>query len=143
MRADLLEIVKTEPALKTLDADLKDLLASWFDLGFLEMRRISWDAPASLLEKLGQYEAVHEVRGWSDLKNRLDIDRRCFAFMHPAMPDEPIIFVDAFDRTLDGRPEKLWQYFRTKLDAAELTADRKSTRLNSSHSDSSRMPSSA
>jgi malonyl-CoA decarboxylase len=94
MRADLLDIVKTDPALKPLEGDLKELLASWFDLGFLEMRRISWDAPASLLEKLGQYEAVHEVRGWSDLKNRLDVDRRCFAFMHPAMPDEPIIFVE-------------------------------------------------
>jgi malonyl-CoA decarboxylase len=94
MRADLLEIVKTEAALKPLENDLKDLLASWFDLGFLEMRRISWDAPASLLEKLGHYEAVHEVRGWSDLKNRLDVDRRCFAFLHPAMPDEPLIFVE-------------------------------------------------
>jgi malonyl-CoA decarboxylase len=94
MRADLLDAVKTAPELQPLEADLKDLLASWFDLGFLEMRRISWDAPASLLEKLGHYEAVHEVRGWSDLKNRLDADRRCFAFMHPAMPDEPLIFVE-------------------------------------------------
>jgi malonyl-CoA decarboxylase len=94
MRADLLEAVKTEAQLQPLEADLKDLLASWFDLGFLEMRRISWDAPASLLEKLGHYEAVHEVRGWADLKNRLDADRRCFAFMHPAMPDEPLIFVE-------------------------------------------------
>ena len=94
LRADLIEAVKTEPALAPLEGDLKDLLATWFDLGFLDMRRISWDAPASLLEKLGQYEAVHEVRGWSDLKNRLDVDRRCFAFMHPAMPDEPLIFVE-------------------------------------------------
>jgi malonyl-CoA decarboxylase len=94
MRADLLEIVRSEPQLQPLEADLKDLLASWFDIGFLEMRRITWDAPASLLEKLGRYEAVHEVRGWSDLKNRLDVDRRCFAFLHPAMPDEPLIFVE-------------------------------------------------
>jgi malonyl-CoA decarboxylase len=94
MRADLLEALKTDAQLQPLEADLKDLLASWFDLGFLEMRRISWDAPASLLEKLGHYEAVHEVRGWADLKNRLDADRRCFAFMHPAMPDEPLIFVE-------------------------------------------------
>lgn len=94
LRADLLEAVKTEPQLAPLEADLKELLATWFDLGFLDMRRISWDAPASLLEKLGHYEAVHEVRGWSDLKNRLDVDRRCFAFMHPAMPDEPLIFVE-------------------------------------------------
>jgi malonyl-CoA decarboxylase len=94
MRADLLEIVRGEPALEELAADMKDLLASWFDIGFLEMRRITWDAPASLLEKLGRYEAVHAVRGWSDLKNRLDVDRRCFAFLHPAMPDEPLIFVE-------------------------------------------------
>ena len=94
LRSDLLDAVKSEPALAPLEADLKELLATWFDLGFLDMRRISWDAPASLLEKLGHYEAVHEVRGWSDLKNRLDVDRRCFAFMHPAMPDEPLIFVE-------------------------------------------------
>jgi malonyl-CoA decarboxylase len=94
LRADLLEIVKLEPQLQPLEADLKDLFAAWFDVGFLEMRRITWDAPASLLEKLGHYEAVHEVRGWSDLKNRLDVDRRCFAFLHPAMPDEPLIFVE-------------------------------------------------
>jgi malonyl-CoA decarboxylase len=94
MRADLLEIVRAEPQLGALEGDLKDLLASWFDIGFLEMRRITWDAPAALLEKLGRYEAVHEVRGWSDLKNRLDVDRRCFAFLHPAMPDEPLIFVE-------------------------------------------------
>jgi malonyl-CoA decarboxylase len=94
LRADLLDAVKADPQLQPLEADLKELLATWFDLGFLDMRRISWDAPASLLEKLGHYEAVHEVRGWSDLKNRLDVDRRCFAFMHPAMPDEPLIFVE-------------------------------------------------
>lgn len=94
MRADLLELVRDEPALAGLEADLKDLLTSWFDLGFLQMRRITWDAPASLLEKIGRYEAVHEVRGWADLKNRLDADRRCFAFLHPAMPDEPLIFVE-------------------------------------------------
>ena len=94
MRADLIEIVKSAPDLAPLAADFKELLASWFDVGFLEMRRITWDAPASLLEKLGRYEAVHEVRGWADLKNRLDVDRRCFAFLHPAMPDEPLIFVE-------------------------------------------------
>ena len=68
------------------------------------MRRITWDVPASLLEKLGRYEAVHEIRGWTDLKNRLDVDRRCFAFFHPAMPDEPLIFVEvAFTREMsDG-----------------------------------------
>ena len=94
LRADMLRDEEPTPARRALEADCKELLASWFDVGFLEMRRITWDAPASLLEKLARYEAVHEVRGWSDLKNRLDVDRRCFAFFHPAMPDEPLIFVE-------------------------------------------------
>jgi malonyl-CoA decarboxylase len=77
-----------------LEEDLKRLLANWFDIGFLELKRITWESPAALLEKLMAYEAVHEIRGWTDLKNRLDADRRCFAFFHPRMPDEPLIFVE-------------------------------------------------
>jgi malonyl-CoA decarboxylase len=73
---------------------LRELLADWFDIGFLELKRISWESPAALLEKLIAYEAVHEIRGWTDLKNRLEADRRCFAFFHPRMPDEPLIFVE-------------------------------------------------
>jgi malonyl-CoA decarboxylase len=83
-----------DPALAALESDLKLLLASWFDVGFLDLRRITWDSPAALLEKLSAYEAVHEVRSWTDLKNRLDSDRRCFAFFHPRMPAEPLIFVE-------------------------------------------------
>jgi malonyl-CoA decarboxylase len=94
LRAELLRTFPATPARRELEADAKRLLASWFDIGFLEMRRITWDAPASLLERLARYEAVHEIRSWSDLKNRLDVDRRCFAFFHPAMPDEPLIFVE-------------------------------------------------
>ena len=94
LRAELLEMVREDPLLATLEADLKGLLKSWFDVGFLEMRRITWDSPASLLEKLIRYEAVHEIRGWQDLKDRLDSDRRCFGFFHPRMPDEPLIFVE-------------------------------------------------
>ena len=94
LRADLLAIVAGDAALGRLDDDLKTLLASWFDVGFLELRRITWDAPAALLEKLIAYEAVHAIQDWSDLKNRLDSDRRCFAFFHPRMPDEPLIFVE-------------------------------------------------
>ncbi len=94
MRADLIRLVRTDPALRPLDSELRDLLASWFDVGFLELRRITWDAPATLLEKLIAYEAVHEIRSWDDLKNRLDSDRRCYAFFHPNMPDEPLIFVE-------------------------------------------------
>ena len=93
-RAELIALANGDPFLRGLAEDLRDLLANWFDIGFLELRRITWDAPASLLEKLMAYEAVHEIRGWTDLKNRLEADRRCFAFFHPRMPDEPLIFVE-------------------------------------------------
>lgn len=94
MRADLLGFVKEDPSLKALDRDLQRLLASWFDIGFLKMEQITWNSAASLLEKLIAYEAVHEIKSWSDLRNRLDSDRRLFAFFHPRMPDEPLIFVE-------------------------------------------------
>ncbi len=78
-----------------LDDDLKGLLATWFDVDFLELRRITWDtASGALLEKLISYEAVHPIESWEDLKNRLDFDRRYFAYFHPRMPDEPLIFVE-------------------------------------------------
>jgi malonyl-CoA decarboxylase len=94
MRAELMRHVNHDEALSALDHDLKNLLAHWFDEGFLEIKRITWDSPAALLEKLMVYEAVHEIRSWSDLKNRLEADRRCFAYFHPRMPDEPLIFVE-------------------------------------------------
>lgn len=94
LRADLLRFVAENSSLNALDRDLRELLTSWFDVGFLELRRITWDAPAALLEKLIDYEAVHEIRSWSDLKNRLESDRRCYAFFHPSMPNEPLIFVE-------------------------------------------------
>lgn len=94
LRAALLQLAKKDPALGALEADMRALLAAWFDVGFLELRRIDWHSPAHLLEKLVGYEAVHEIRGWRDLKNRLDSDRRCYAFFHPRMPDEPLIFVE-------------------------------------------------
>jgi malonyl-CoA decarboxylase len=93
-RAELIVLADGDPAMRGLEADLRELLADWFDIGFLELKRISWDSPAALLEKLIAYEAVHEIRGWNDLKNRLEADRRCFAFFHPRMPDEPLIFVE-------------------------------------------------
>jgi malonyl-CoA decarboxylase len=93
-RAELIELADSDPAMRGLATDLRELLADWFDIGFLELKRISWDSPAALLEKLIAYEAVHEIRGWNDLKNRLEADRRCFAFFHPRMPDEPLIFVE-------------------------------------------------
>lgn len=94
LRADLLRLSRNDAQLAPLGRELRILLASWFDAGFLELRTIGWNSPAALLEKLIAYEAVHEIRSWSDLKNRLDSDRRCFAFFHPAMPDEPLIFVE-------------------------------------------------
>ncbi len=94
LRAELLPMAKQSPELADLDADLRELLAAWFDVGLLELRRITWEAPASLLEKLIAYEAVHKIRSWEDLKNRLDSDRRCFAYFHPNMPQEPLIFVE-------------------------------------------------
>src|SRR6202035_309991 len=82
------------PALKLLDSDLKHLFSSWFNRGFLEIRRIDWQTPAAILEKLIAYEAVHEIQGWDDLRRRLAADRRCFAFFHPALAGEPLIFVE-------------------------------------------------
>jgi malonyl-CoA decarboxylase len=93
-RAELLATGNGDVALRGLSDDLRELLANWFDIGFLQLQRITWDSPAALLEKLMAYEAVHEIRGWTDLKNRLEADRRCFAFFHPRMPDEPLIFVE-------------------------------------------------
>jgi len=93
-RAELLELGRHDPLLQGLENDLRRLLANWFDIGFLELKRIGWESPAALLEKLMAYEAVHAIRSWADLKNRLEADRRCFAFFHPRMPDEPLIFVE-------------------------------------------------
>ena len=94
MRAELTARLQGEPALKPLDADLRHLFASWFNRGFLELRRIDWQSPAAVLEKLIAYEAVHEIKGWDDLRRRLAPDRRCFAFFHPVLPGEPLIFVE-------------------------------------------------
>ena len=94
MRSDIAAHLRDEPDLKPLDADLRHLLGSWFNRGFLELRRIDWQSPAAVLEKLITYEAVHEIKGWADLRRRLAPDRRCFAFFHPALPGEPLIFVE-------------------------------------------------
>ena len=83
------------PALAALDQDLQHLLSSWFNRGFLVMRRIDWQTPAAVLEKIIRYEAVHQIQGWDDLRRRLDpTDRRLFAFFHPSLVDEPLIFVE-------------------------------------------------
>jgi malonyl-CoA decarboxylase len=94
LRADVLAFRTSQPQLAVLDRELKYLLASWFDVGFLSVQRISWQSPAALLEKLMAYEAVHAINSWSDLHNRLESDRRCYAFFHPGMSDEPLIFIE-------------------------------------------------
>ncbi len=94
MRRQVLKTLRTRPQLSPLETDLRHLLGSWFNRGFLELRRIDWHTPANVLEKLIAYEAVHEIQGWDDLRRRLAPDRRCFAFFHPALPDEPLIFVE-------------------------------------------------
>lgn len=94
MRTQWLPELKKDRRLIALDAELEALFSTWFDIAFLELRRISWDSPASLLEKLIRYEAVHDIKSWADLKNRLDSDRRCYGFFHPKLPDEPLIFVE-------------------------------------------------
>lgn len=117
LRADLLAQLKTHPALIAVDADLKHILSSWFNRGFLQLRNIDWTSPAYILEKLINYESVHEIRGWDDLRRRLIKDRRCFAFFHPAMPDEPLIFIEvAFVRGLSGKIHMLIDPSAPELD---------------------------
>ncbi len=94
LRRKLIERLPRQPALAGVEHDLLHLLSSWFNPGFLQMRKVDWTSPAQLLEQIIRHEAVHEVDGWDDLRRRLQPDRRCFAFFHPQLPDEPLIFVE-------------------------------------------------
>jgi malonyl-CoA decarboxylase len=94
LRRALLERLSRLGALQSVEHDLLHLLSSWFNPGFLQMRRVDWNSPAQLLEQIIRHEAVHEIDGWDDLRRRLQPDRRCFAFFHPQLPDEPLIFVE-------------------------------------------------
>lgn len=94
MRAEALNELESNPQLKPIAADLGHLLASWFNSGFLTMERIDWNSPAVVLEKLIEYEAVHQIQGWHDLRRRLEADRRCYGFFHSALPNEPLIFIE-------------------------------------------------
>ena len=76
LRADMLPLLKSDKRLQALDVEMEYMFSTWFDVGFLDLRRISWDSPASLIEKLIKYEAVHDIKSWADMKNRLDSDRR-------------------------------------------------------------------
>ncbi len=120
MRAFLQKIRSRDKMLAALEADLRGLLTAWFDIGFLELARIDWNSPAALLEKLVDYEAVHAIRSWRDLKNRLDSDRRCYAFFHPRMPGEPLIFVEvALVKGLSGSVQSLLDEKAPVLDPRE------------------------
>ena len=118
LRADLLRFLEKDEELAVLDRELESRLTAWFDVGFLELQRITWNSPASLLEKLIQYEAVHEIRSWSDLRNRLGSDRRLYAFFHPRMPAEPLIFVEvALTKELSGNIQALLDEHAPVLEA--------------------------
>ena len=94
MRAEMQTALKQDKRLMALDVEMEYMFSTWFDVGFLDLRRISWDSPASLIEKLIKYEAVHDIKSWADVKNRLDSDRRCYGFFHPRLPEVPLIFVE-------------------------------------------------
>lgn len=125
MRADLLRLIRAggegTDLLEALDEDFHHLLSSWFNRGFLVLRPITWDTPAALLEKIIAYEAVHDIAGWSELRSRLQPpDRRCFAFFHPAMPDEPLIFVEvALARGIPGAVPEILAAERAPIAATE------------------------
>jgi malonyl-CoA decarboxylase len=116
MRSQVLQ--ESDPLLKPIAADLAHLFTSWFNRGFLVLRRIDWRTPAVILEKLIQYEAVHQIHGWHDLRRRLETDRRCYAFFHPALPDEPIIFIEvALTRGMSDNVQALLDPDSPVLDA--------------------------
>src|SRR5436190_1077644 len=94
MRREMLKTLAGHPDWAGIDADLIHLFRSWFNRGFLVLQRIDWRTPAVILERLIQYEAVHQIQGWRDLRRRLEGDRRCYAFFHPALPDEPLVFIE-------------------------------------------------
>ncbi|HSQ80032.1 MAG TPA: malonyl-CoA decarboxylase [Casimicrobiaceae bacterium] len=117
MRERLLELLGEQRELEAVDADFRHLLSSWFNPGFLQIVRVDWHSPAYLLEQIIVHEAVHEIRGWNDLRRRLEVDRRCFAFFHPALPDQPLIFVEV--ALIDRMPDAV----SPLLDAQSASSD--------------------
>jgi len=108
MRRLALSELQSKPDLELIESDLGDLLASWFNSGFLTMERIDWKSPAVVLEKLIEYEAVHQIQGWPDLRRRLEADRRCYGFFHAALPNDPLIFIEvALTRGISDRIQPL------------------------------------
>jgi malonyl-CoA decarboxylase len=122
MRGELLRQPKADQTLDAVDDDLKHLLYSWFNRGFLVLRRIDWQTPAAILEKIIAYEAVHEIEGWEDLRRRLDpADRRCFAYFHPALIDEPLIFVEV--ALMRETPRAIETVLKEEAKGEEVPAD--------------------
>ncbi|HSH42771.1 MAG TPA: malonyl-CoA decarboxylase [Arenicellales bacterium] len=121
MREGLLKHLKEDPSLRSVDADMAHLFESWFNRGFLVLRRIDWQTPAHILEKIIAYEAVHEINGWDELRRRVDpADRRCFAFFHPALGDDPLIFVEvALTTRIPATIEELLDDSREQLPVDE------------------------
>jgi malonyl-CoA decarboxylase len=117
------------PSLEALDLDFRHLFASWFNRGFLVLRPINWESPAHILEKIIAYEAVHAIDSWEDLRRRLEpADRRCFAFFHPAMPDEPLIFVEvALTKGIAGSVQALLAEDRARPSPPRRPIPRSST----------------
>ncbi|MXN65816.1 MCD, Malonyl-CoA decarboxylase MCD [Stappia sp. GBMRC 2046] len=123
MRAELLQRLKDKPELDEVDRDFEHLFSSWFNRGFLVMRRIDWSTPASILSKIIRYEAVHEIRDWEDLRRRIDLaDRRLYAFFHPALVDDPLIFVEvALTREIPAAIPPILAEERAEISAEEAT----------------------
>ena len=123
IREELLRHLRSNPDLKPVDADFAHLFGSWFNRGFLVLRPIDWTTPANILAKIIRYEAVHEIRNWDDLRNRLEpTDRRCYGFFHPQLVDEPLIFVEvALTRAIPDSVAPLLDLERTPIEAEEAT----------------------
>lgn len=123
MRADILGLLRSQPELKSTDRDFHHLLSSWFNRGFLVLRRIDWSTPANILDKIIRYEAVHEIHDWDDLRSRTDPpDRRCYGFFHPVLANEPLIFVEV--ALTQDMPEAIGPILageRAPIEAAEAT----------------------
>lgn len=118
LRAEMLPFLKADKRLMALDVEMEYMFSTWFDVGFLDLRRISWDSPASLIEKLIKYEAVHDIKSWADVKNRLDSDRRCYGFFHPRLPDVPLIFVEV--ALVDAMASSIMPLLDEQADASDL-----------------------
>ena len=123
MRAELLKHLRAHPELRRVDSDFAHLFSSWFNRGFLVLRHIDWTTPANILEKIIRYEAVHAIRNWDDLRNRLEpADRRCYGFFHPQLVDEPLIFVEvALTEAIPDRVGPLLDVGRQPIEAREAT----------------------